>query len=63
MLILLYNGPCTAAIQDTVPSALRASAVALALLLAHLLGDAFAPSLIGVLAQHFDPDTWQPFCP
>jgi sugar phosphate permease len=55
MLILLYNGPCTAAIQDTVPSALRASAVALALLLAHLLGDAFAPSLIGVLAQHFDP--------
>jgi sugar phosphate permease len=55
MLILLYNGPCTAAIQDTVPSALRASAVALALLLAHLLGDAFAPSLIGVLAQSFDP--------
>ncbi|RAQ96149.1 MFS transporter [Thermogemmatispora tikiterensis] len=55
MLILLYNGPCTAAIQDTVPSALRASAVALTLLLAHLLGDAFAPSLIGVLAQHFDP--------
>jgi MFS family permease len=55
MLILLYNGPCTAAIQDTVPSALRASAVAVALLVAHLLGDAFAPSLIGVLAQAFDP--------
>nr|BBH94673.1 hypothetical protein KTA_28720 [Thermogemmatispora argillosa] len=55
MLILLYNGPCTAAIQDTVPSALRASALALALLVAHLLGDAFAPSLVGVLAQHFDP--------
>ncbi|MBX5451097.1 spinster family MFS transporter [Thermogemmatispora sp.] len=55
MLILLYNGPCTAAIQDTVPSALRASAVALSLLVAHLLGDAFAPSLVGVLAQHFDP--------
>jgi MFS family permease len=55
LLILLYNGPSTAAIQDTVPSVLRASAVAISLLLAHLLGDAFAPSLIGVLARAFDP--------
>src|SRR6266516_4430282 len=55
MLINVYNGPSTAATQDVVPSVLRASAVALSLLLAHLLGDAFAPSLIGVLAKIFDP--------
>ncbi len=55
MLINVYNGPSTAATQDVVPSVLRASAVALSLLLAHLLGDAFAPSLIGVLAKGFDP--------
>src|SRR5205085_4810567 len=41
MLINIYNGPSTAATQDVVPSALRASAVALSLLCAHLLGDAF----------------------
>jgi MFS transporter, Spinster family, sphingosine-1-phosphate transporter len=55
MLINVYNGPSTAATQDVVPSALRASAVAISLLLAHLLGDAFAPSLVGVLAKSFDP--------
>ncbi|MFL5628495.1 MAG: spinster family MFS transporter [Ktedonobacteraceae bacterium] len=55
MLINVYNGPSTAATQDVVPSALRASAVAISLLLAHLLGDAFAPSLVGVLARVFDP--------
>src|SRR5207237_3318207 len=55
MLINVYNGRSTAATQDVVPSVLRASAVALSLLLAHLLGDAFAPSLIGVLAKIFDP--------
>jgi len=34
---------------------LRASAVAVSLLIAHLLGDAFAPSLVGTLATVFDP--------
>ncbi len=55
MLINIYNGPSTAATQDVVPSALRASAVALSLLSAHLLGDAFSPSLVGLLARAFDP--------
>ena len=55
MLINIYNGPSTAATQDVVPSALRASAVALSLLCAHLLGDAFSPSLVGLLARAFDP--------
>jgi MFS family permease len=55
LLILFYQGPSTAATQDVVPSALRASAVAISLLIAHLLGDAFAPSLVGILATAFDP--------
>jgi len=55
LLLSVYTGPSTAAMQDVVPSALRASAVALSLLIAHLLGDAFAPTLVGVLATSFDP--------
>ncbi len=55
MLINIYNGPSTAATQDVVPAILRASAIAISLLLAHLLGDAFAPALVGVLATAFDP--------
>ncbi len=55
LLLTLYTGPSTAATQDVVPSALRASAVAVSLLIAHLLGDAFSPTLVGVLATSFDP--------
>ncbi len=55
ILLSIHPGPSTAAMQDVVPSALRASAVALALLIAHLFGDAFAPTLVGVLATNFDP--------
>jgi MFS family permease len=55
LLLTLYTGPSTAATQDVVPSALRASAVAISLLIAHLLGDAFSPTLVGVLATQFDP--------
>jgi MFS family permease len=55
LLLSIYLGPCTAATQDVVPSALRASAVSLTLLIAHLLGDAFAPSLVGIIATSFDP--------
>ncbi len=55
LLITLYTGPSTAATQDVAPSALRASAVAVTLLIAHLFGDAFAPTLVGVLATNFDP--------
>ncbi len=60
-LILIYWGPSTAATQDVVPSALRASAVAISILFIHLLGDAFAPQLVGVLAQWFDPTHGQHF--
>ncbi len=61
LLLSIYNGPSTAATQDVVPSSLRASAVAISLLLAHLFGDAFSPSLVGVLATNFDPTGGQHF--
>jgi MFS family permease len=54
-LLTIYTGPSTAATQDVVPSALRASAVAITLLIAHMLGDAFAPALVGVIATSIDP--------
>ncbi len=54
ILITFYTGPSTAATQDVAPSALRASAVAVSLLIAHLLGDAFSPALVGVLARMLD---------
>ena len=53
--ITFYTGPSTAATQDVVPSALRASAVAVTLFIAHALGDTFAPTLVGALARLFDP--------
>lgn len=61
ILLTIYTGPSTAATQDVVPSVLRASAVAISLLIAHLLGDAFAPTLVGVLAKAFDPTHGQHF--
>ncbi len=55
ILITFYTGPSTAATQDIAPAALRASAVAVSLLIAHMLGDALSPTLVGVLARSFDP--------
>jgi hypothetical protein len=54
-LLSVYNGPSAAALQDVVPSWLRATAVSLALLIAHLLGDAVSPTLVGALATSLDP--------
>lgn len=55
ILVTFYTGPSTAATQDVAPAALRASAVAVSLLVAHMLGDAFSPTLVGFLARAFDP--------
>jgi MFS transporter, Spinster family, sphingosine-1-phosphate transporter len=55
ILITFYTGPSTAATQDVAPAALRASAVAVSLLIAHMLGDAFSPAIVGALARMFDP--------
>jgi MFS family permease len=44
------TGPLNAVIQDVIAPGMRASAMGLSLLLAHLLGDASAPLAIGALA-------------
>ena len=54
-LLNLYNGPLNATMQDVVPSRLRASAVALAFMLAHLFGDLSAPSIVGGVSYALDP--------
>jgi|SRR5579859_6262273 len=53
----IYSGPLTATMQDAVPPATRASAVALAFMLAHLLGDLAAPSIVGGISYLLDPHT------
>ncbi len=47
------SGPLNAVIQDVVIPEVRATAIGLALLLAHLLGDAASPSIIGLLADRY----------
>ncbi len=54
-LLNIYNGPLNATIQDAVPPAVRASAVALAFMLAHVCGDLAAPSAVGALSYLLDP--------
>ncbi len=44
------TGPLNAVIQDVITPTMRATAVGLSLLIAHLLGDAAAPSVIGFIA-------------
>ncbi|MEO7003424.1 MAG: MFS transporter [Ktedonobacterales bacterium] len=46
----LPAGPLTAVTQDATPPALRATAVAIAGLFSHLLGDVWASSAVGILA-------------
>ncbi len=47
------TGPLNAVMQDVVIPEVRATAIGLMLLLAHLLGDAFSPSIIGLLADRY----------
>ena len=46
----LQAGPLTAAVQDATPKALRATAVAVTLLLSHLLGDVWSPWVVGSIS-------------
>jgi MFS transporter, Spinster family, sphingosine-1-phosphate transporter len=46
------TGPLNAVIQDVINPMLRATAVGLSLLLAHILGDAAAPTVIGAIANN-----------
>ena len=50
-LVSLPSAPLSALFQDVVAPAVRARVVALSLLLAHLFGDAFSPSLIGAVSD------------
>jgi predicted MFS family arabinose efflux permease len=45
--LYLYNGPYTAIKQNVVVPTIRATAVTIALLIEHLLGDSYAPLVIG----------------
>jgi MFS family permease len=45
--LYLYNGPYTAVKQNVVVPTIRATAVTIALLIEHLLGDSYAPLVIG----------------
>jgi MFS transporter, Spinster family, sphingosine-1-phosphate transporter len=46
------TGPLNAVIQDVIKPEMRATALGLSLLLAHLLGDAAAPTDIGAIANN-----------
>ncbi len=48
--LTLPAGPLTAIAQDTTPPALRATAVAVILLLSHVLGDVWAPTVVGSIS-------------
>ena len=50
------TGPLNAVIQDVIRPDLRATAVGLSLLFAHLLGDAASPALIGFISDHHNHD-------
>ena len=51
------TGPLNAVIQDVIAPEMRATALGLSLLLAHLLGDAAAPSVIGAIASSLSLST------
>jgi MFS family permease len=51
-LIFLGTGPLNAAIVNAVPSGVRATAIAVELLLIHLFGDTPSPKIIGMVSDH-----------
>ncbi len=51
--LYLYAGPLTALQQDVVMPHLRGSAIAVALLVSHVFGDAFAPLIVGRISDAF----------
>jgi MFS family permease len=52
LMLFLSSGPVNAAILRSVPPGLRASAMALAIIGIHALGDLWSPPLIGLVADH-----------
>ncbi len=47
----LCLGPLNAVLQDIISPEIRATAIGIVLLLAHLLGDAASPSIVGIIAD------------
>jgi MFS family permease len=61
--LFMTGGPFNVALLRSVPTELRASAMALSIFGAHLLGDLWSPPLIGVVADHA-PMVWaMTMCP
>ncbi|MGH7996594.1 MAG: spinster family MFS transporter [Opitutaceae bacterium] len=52
-LLFLSTGPVNTLILETVPAALRASAMAASIFAIHLLGDLWSPALVGWLSSSF----------
>ena len=50
--LLLNTGPLNAAIVNSVSASIRATAIAVNLLIIHLLGDALSPFVIGYISDH-----------
>jgi MFS family permease len=48
----LQVGPLGAVLQDATPPGVRASIVAIAMLVAHLLGDTWSPAAVGAISTH-----------
>ena len=49
--LYLYTGPYDAVLQNVTSPALRASAVTITLLIAHLFGDSYAPAAVGLISD------------
>ncbi len=50
--IMMGTGPLNAAIINSVPASIRASALAIEMLLIHLFGDTPSPKIIGMISDH-----------
>jgi MFS transporter, Spinster family, sphingosine-1-phosphate transporter len=57
-LLQVNTGPLTAVAEDVVTPLKRAASIGLTLLLSHLLGDLFAPTIAGALSDFFSGNTY-----
>jgi len=52
--LAVYLGPVTAVLHDIVPKQFRASAFGIYVLFIHLLGEAFSPTIVGLISDRFN---------
>lgn len=60
ILMNIYSGPLTAAVQDVTSPAMRAAAVGLTLMFSHLLGDLFSPYIVGTVGDALNAHSTAP---